>query len=120
VIVSQLNTNVVLDTKYPYGFSSGLPYPDTADSPAIATDGANEIAASATQYSQMWLMFQPTNGGWVPLRTVSWYFSGSATNSGTNWTLFPPAWSTNPPDSNAAGAFPIWDGNITNVPTTVN
>ncbi len=117
VTYTQINTNVVLDNLYPYPFNS---YPQTDDSPCLQTDATNEIAATNIQYSKMWLMFQPMNGRWVPLRAVTWNCSGSATNSGTNWILIDRNWTTNPPDADPMGAFPEWNGNLANVPVTSN
>ncbi len=84
------------------GLDSGLyPYPwprdrgyDPADSPAQGDESQNPLSAAYTNATvqdsfQMWLMFMPTNvvnSVWVPLRTVSWGWSGTATRSGSNWT----------------------------------
>ena len=66
-------TNSVLDTVYPY-----IPIAPrlTEDSPAEpllvnATNAPYKTVTAADSFT-MWLMFQPTNGQWVPLRTVSW------------------------------------------------
>jgi len=68
----------------------------------------------------MWLMFKPNGGQWVPLRTVTWSLSGTATNSGVGWVLTSRSWSTNPPDADSGTTYPIWTGNITNTPINVN
>ncbi|MGA2179716.1 MAG: hypothetical protein ABSH15_09065 [Verrucomicrobiota bacterium] len=116
ITYTKMATNVVLDTTYPYGFDPSFPYPDTDDSPCIATDLPQEIAASVTQNSEMWLMFQPANGQSVPLRTVSWNCSGAATNSGAGWVLTSRSWSTNPSDADAGTTYPVWTNNISTIP----
>ncbi|HTR43386.1 MAG TPA: hypothetical protein VMH87_17375, partial [Pseudomonadales bacterium] len=113
-------TNVVLDTQYPYGFNANYPFPDTDDSPGVQTASPNEIAASFSQKSEMWLMFQPANGQWVPLRKVSWNAAGAATNAGAGWILTGSSWSTNPPDADTGTAFPTWTNNISDIQLLTN
>lgn len=117
---SQSATNVVLDTFYPYPFSPAFPYPDADDSPFITIDFPTEIAASVSQSSEMWLMFQPANGNWVPLQTVNWSWSGAATNSGTGWVLTSTNWSANPTGVDAGTTYPVWTNNVTNIPFQLN
>lgn len=74
-----------LDTQYQYPeLSTGV----TADSPAEHLDGSL-LQATADDTFEMWLMFQPTGAGsiWVPLRKVTWSWSGATTRSGITWTL---------------------------------
>ena len=110
-------TNVMLDTGYPYGFDPTLPYPDTSDSPFDRLDlSTNQIGGSMSLKFEMWLMFQPTNGQWVPLREVSWNCAGAATNNGSGWLpLASPSWSTNPPDTDAGVRYPTWTNTFYNL-----
>jgi hypothetical protein len=109
----------MLDAVYPYGFDPTLPYPDTSDSPFERLDlSTNQIGGSMSLNFEMWLMFQPTNGLWVPLRVVSWNCEGSATNSGSGWGWVPftsPSWSANPPDTDAGVSYPTWTNNFSNI-----
>jgi hypothetical protein len=102
-----------LDTSYPYtnrfGITANIAY-DSPSSPLL--NGYSEIIA--TNSFKMWLMFKPTGGQWVPLRTVTWNWSGTAILSGSNWTLISPSWSTNPPDADAGATFPQWNSNVQN------
>ena len=112
-------TNVTLDTTYPYPFNqiATPPYTSTStsDSPAPPSlSNTNYIAASITFSATMWLMFQPANGQWIPLRTVSWNCYGAATNLSTGWVLTSANWSTNPPDAAAGAFYPRWFNNVTN------
>jgi hypothetical protein len=104
-------TGVVLDSDYPYGFTT---YPLTADAPAITLSDSNETAASDAQVAKIWLMFRPWGGRPVPLRTVTWSFSGAATNSGSAWILTNTNWTVNPADADAATVFPVWTNNVAN------
>jgi hypothetical protein len=99
---------LTLDTQSPYGFFS---YPLANDSPGVRTDIPYETGASISQNSTMWLMFKPDGGHYVPLRSVNWYFSGSATNPGTGWILTGSNWSTNPPDVDTGTNYPTWTNN---------
>jgi hypothetical protein len=99
-----------LDTSYPYTNVAANVAADTPSSPLL--NGYREIAI--TNSFEMWLMFKPTGGQWVPLRTVSWNFSGTATNSGTSWFLTSGNWSTNPPDADAGTTYPQWNSNVKN------
>ena len=104
-ITHNRNTSgVVLDTTYPYDVSN-----PTDDSPSVGTDGA--LAVSDNQISEMWLMFRPEGGQWVPLRIVEWNWLGSATNSASGWVLTDSSHSNNPPDSDAGTTYPIWTDN---------
>jgi hypothetical protein len=41
--------------------------------------------ASAANTFEMWMMFEPPGGKWVPLRAVNWYWSGDATYGVSGW-----------------------------------
>jgi hypothetical protein len=70
---------------------------------------------------EMWFMFRPSGGQWVPLKAVNWSWSGSATNNAGTfatdnsgpWTLESGTNSVNPPDFEAH-SYPVWNSNITN------
>lgn len=97
-----------LDTTYPYGdLSPGV----TADSPAEHLNSAL-LQASADDTFEMWLMFQPTGTGsiWVPLRKVTWSWSGTTSRSGITWTLNSSSHSTNPSDADST-THPQWTRN---------
>ena len=111
-IIKEDTNTVVLDTTSPYGFNHTLPWPDTDDSPSATTSFTNQTGVIINQHSTMWLMFQPAGGQWVPLRSVSWYCSGSATNFGGGWIITSSSWSTNPPDVDAGTNYPAWTNNI--------
>jgi hypothetical protein len=101
-----------LDGLYPYPFDPSFPYPCTSDSPF----SLNLIAYQAVSYSdsfQTWLMFQPSGGGWVPLRKVAWHWSGSGTMAPDGkWTLISQDHNPDPPDSDATDDFPEWTTNM--------
>jgi hypothetical protein len=102
-----------LDTSYPYTNRFGITANVAYDSPSSPlSNGYNEI--TATNSFKMWLMFKPAGGQWVPLRTVTWNWSGTATLSGSSWILASGSWSTNPPDADAGTIFPQWNSNVRN------
>jgi hypothetical protein len=101
-----------LDTIYPYT-NAGVTASIAIDSPGIALLNGYQAIVETNSF-EMWFMFKPTGGQWVPLRTVAWNWSGTASLSGTNWTLTSRSWSTNPPDADASGIFPQWNSNVTN------
>src|ERR1700722_2093952 len=77
------DTNIyALDTALPYGFSPSFPWPDADDSPFVPIINLDFKYVVVNQNSEMWLMFKPDGGNWVPLRFVPWYCYGSATNVG--------------------------------------
>jgi hypothetical protein len=105
-------TNYVLDTEYPYPYSSNQ---SAQDSPSTSAQISDLIFTSKNLNAKMWLMFQPSGGEWVPLRAVTWNMSGTATNSGAGWILTDRSWATNPPDSDAISSYPVWTNNSQNV-----
>jgi YD repeat-containing protein len=106
----EVTNAVMLDTSLQYPF--GRPWPTANDSPCINADIPGQLNASIAQKSVMWLMFKPDGGQWVPLRTLNWNCSGSATNIGTGWILTDRHWSTNPPDADSGTTYPVWTNNI--------
>ncbi|HTB82830.1 MAG TPA: hypothetical protein VK742_04180 [Candidatus Sulfotelmatobacter sp.] len=112
----EYETNTTLDTQYPYNDTNN---PDEnnfeSDSPASPDLENSDYAASDSISAKMWLMFKPDDGNWVPLRTVTWNYSASATNNGTAWILTGSSWTTNPPDADAGVTYPTWTSNVTNL-----
>jgi hypothetical protein len=100
-----------LDTHYPY--NSLVATNIAVDSPFTPLLNGY-VQVTATNSFEMWLMFKPTGGQWVPLRTVNWNWSGTASLSGTNWVLNGNGWSANPTDADAGTTFPQWNSNVTN------
>jgi hypothetical protein len=67
----------------------------------------SDTNAAVQDSFQMWLMFMPTNGVnniWVPLRKVSWGWSGTAMRNGASWV------------GSGSGASPI-ESDSTDLPT---
>ena len=84
-------------------------YGNPVDSPGrYLLPGYNRIVGSGTY--QMWMMFEPTYGVWVPLRIVEWSWSGSATNSPAGWGLES---GTNSVNSNTeTESYPLWRSDV--------
>ena len=95
-----------LDTTYPYSTD-----PLTSDSPSEHLT-SSFLQDTADDSFEMWLMFKPSGTGaiWVPLRKTSWSWSGSASRSGTVWTLNSSNHSTNPSDVDSTTP-PSWTRN---------
>jgi hypothetical protein len=102
----------VLDGPDPYGFDRNYLFPSTSDSPTSPVDTGIHSGVSYTLGATMWLFIKPDKGQWVPIRSVTWGFSGSATNSGSTWILTSASWSTNPPDFDAGRFYPCWTNNL--------
>jgi hypothetical protein len=114
-------TGSVLDTSYPYPqwtTDNKL----TVDAPAQglvnSPDAPYKTVKTADSFT-MWLMFQPSGGQPVPLRTVSWSWSGTAvlTNTpdtnGNYWVLTSSTNTPSPTDSDST-THPEWTDNVTN------
>lgn len=101
-----------LDTSLPYPTNSFLGT-NPVDSPAVRLFllSSNYVFASDSDAMEMWMMFQPSGGNWVPLRAVNWSWSGAATNSSSGWTLLSGTNSTNPPDFDVQ-QYPFWNSNV--------
>lgn len=96
-----------LDNTFPYN-----PSTSTNDSPS--TPLTNDLLQKTVNDSyEMWLMFKPSGTGsiWVPLRKVSWNWSGAASRSGTTWTLNSSSNSVNPADPDST-SHPMWTRNV--------
>jgi hypothetical protein len=73
-----------LDTTYPYDSASS-----TEDSPGSILE-SDQTTQNVSDSFQMWLMFRPPGGIWIPLRVVSWGWSASARQDGSGcsgWTI---------------------------------
>ena len=115
-------TNSVLDTYYPY--SNIVPrYNATIDSPgtplyANATNAPYKTVSYSSAFTT-WLMFQPYGGNLVPLVSLDWSWSGTATltnvsSVGNYWILT----SSNGPSHSYGSStvtYPRWTNNITNL-----
>ena len=101
----------VLDTNYPY--TSAIT--SAEDSPRSAVDPCTFSFISVSDSYTMHLMFKPSgaNSLWVPLRQVSWNWSGSGGRFTTcGWILSTSNHSTNPTDQDSTD-YPTWTGNVT-------
>jgi len=106
-----------LDTFYPYPvdttFTMATAFATaTTDSPT-SRPLDNYIAVNRQDNMQMWLMYKPNGGQWVPLRKVNWGWNGSGTLSGGGWHL-----SVNQPSPNVGNDTdtkqpPEWTTNVT-------
>jgi hypothetical protein len=110
-VLSDNGSGPYLDTSYPYTNAIANIATDSPGSPLSSRN--NEVTAADS--FKMWFMFKPTGGQWVPLRIVTWNWSGVASLSGTNWTLSSRNWSTNPPSVDAGTTFPQWNNNVKNL-----
>jgi hypothetical protein len=98
-------------TTYPYGFDL---YPATSDSPQ-STNLVDCIGVNYSDNFEMYLMYRPNGGEWVPLQKINWQWSGAdhTVTNGNNvtWVLT----STNNPGNPSAGnttTHPSWNGNV--------
>jgi hypothetical protein len=96
------------DTPIPYVVIGTTP----VDSPGLPLPGGY-VRGKAANTFEMWMMFQPPNGQWVPLRAVNWSWSGVATNGPTGWGVESGTNSVDPPDSETED-YPIWKSEIRN------
>lgn len=104
-------TDTFLDTIYPAQIVNAV---WTEDSPAQEADPSSEFQSISDSDSfTMWLMFQPIDGQWVPLRKVNWSWSATAALSGTNWVLTNATNTANPLDIDSTD-YPQWSDNATN------
>jgi hypothetical protein len=104
----------VLDTSYPYRYDPLLPYspPCTDDSPN-SQDLSPYTSVSFSEVFEMWLMFKPSGGQWVPLQAVAWSWSGAGYFDGSIWQLTDGSSTLNPTGINIT-TFPVWTDNLTN------
>ena len=113
-------TNSVLDTTYPYTYF----YPtwnETVDAPSVSLVNATNAPYRAVSYSAaftMYLLFQPTNGSFVPIAKVDWNWIGSAAlnqvaTNGNYWSLTGSSHSPNARVKYNATGYPQWSDNVT-------
>lgn len=97
----------LLDTNLPYSSSD-----TTTDSPGQGLSASYEQVSISDQFT-MWTMFKPsgTDSIWVPLRSLDWSWSGSATRTDTTWTLAESGKSAGA--SSDTSVFPEWTANVT-------
>lgn len=94
------------DLPSPYGIFNGV---NPFDSPDISVD-SSFVGVSASGSYEMFMMFQPSGGCPVPLRAVTWSWSGAFTKSSGVWS----GTSTNsidPPDYPTT-SFPTWNSSV--------
>lgn len=108
-VYTENGTGPYLDTTYPYQtfFAANMP----ADNPNLPFQNHSQVVASDSM--EMWLMFKPTGGQWVPLRAVNWSWSGSATNNTGTWTLESGSTHSVNPSSFDTTTYPQWNNNVT-------
>jgi hypothetical protein len=99
------------DTPIPYQGFEGPNLP--ADSPNLPLPPSGYVRGSAANSFEMWMMFQPPGGIWVPLRAVNWSWSSSATNSPNGWGLESGTNSVNPTDFDTQ-TYPLWNSDVRN------
>lgn len=76
----------ICDTSCPFGFGETFVYPYTWDAPKSRSLGSH-IGVDYSDSFDMYLMFQPNGGKWVPLQKVSWHWDGAGNWNGTNWVM---------------------------------
>lgn len=99
-------TGAGLDTQYPYWIGDATN--DTPETPLENTF----LEVSVNDGFEMWLMYQPdlTGAIWVPLRKLTWSWSGAASRgSGDIWTLNSSGKTVTPAVDTTT--FPIWTRN---------
>jgi len=96
-----------LDTEYPYATGT-----TTDDSPGTVLSDTYK-KKTVDDYFTMYLMYIPTGDSiYVPLREVSWFWSGTTTRTGPGtWTLDDDSHSTDPSDENCT-TYPEWSSNV--------
>jgi hypothetical protein len=102
---------VSFGTTFPYGFDISFIYPITTDTPESDALYPNYTGVSYSDSFDMYLMYQPSGGKWVPLQKVSWHWDGAGNWNGTNWMLTS---HTNPgsPTGSDTTTHPTWNGNV--------
>jgi hypothetical protein len=97
-------------TSFPYPFDETFQYPIATDSPK--SDAlVNYIGVDYFDTFDMWLMYKPNGGKWVPLQKVSWHWDGAGNWNGTNWTLTSHTDPGSPTGVNIAN-HPTWRRNV--------
>ncbi len=83
------------------------------DSPGVKGNQTNDLSLTENFSATMWLLFAPSGGQRVPLCNVTWYWSGTAVRSGTNWSITASNNIVNPPFSTTE-SYPLWTNNWQN------
>jgi hypothetical protein len=120
-----LETNSVLDTGYPYRGS--ISPSEAIDAPAEPLDNSTNSVwktVSTSDNFTMWLMFKPAGGQWVPLRSVTWTWAGTAIlnavpTNGNYWSLTGSSNGNATPNDSDSTTYPQWNDNITNHTTII-
>ena len=100
------------DTPIPYNsFDATGTIP--GDSPQTVSLSGGYVRAEASNSFEMWMMFEPPGGMWVPLRAVNWSWIGSATNGPDGWAVESGTNSIDPHDFETE-EYPAWKSNIRN------
>ena len=94
---------------YPYPFDLSFVYPIATDSPK-STNLVSYVGINFSDSFDMYLMYQPIGGQWVPLQKVSWHWDGAGSWNGTNWILTSYHNPGSPLGSNIT-THPTWNGN---------
>lgn len=113
----------LLDSEFPYAgatVTSDATLTDINDSPGFALSRTSCTKVTDQDKFTDYFMYQPLAGGssrpgiWIPLETLSWGWSDTATYSKNAWTLSKP---TNPTLSwnSSPGQFPSWSGRLQSV-----
>jgi hypothetical protein len=100
----------VLDSPFPYAHFAHDNGIDPADSPGFRLRGIIYGSYSATY--TMWLLYQPSNGSWVPLRKITWNWAGSASWDGNIWNKGSDCSNPDPGNGVETIDFPQWQSNI--------
>jgi hypothetical protein len=100
--------NEMLDVRDPASTLSAL-----GDPPGQRGNQTNDLSLTENFNATMWLLFAPNGGQRVPLCNVTWYWSGTAVRSGTNWSLTSSNQNVDPSFANTE-MYPVWTNNVTN------
>jgi hypothetical protein len=74
----------------------------------------NYIGVDYSDSFDMYLMYQPNGGKWVPLQKVSWHWDGAGSWNGTNWVMTSHHDPGSPLGSDKT-THPTWTGNYTDL-----
>jgi hypothetical protein len=105
----RLQASGVLDTHYPYPPISS---DSTRDAPGQGLNSQWQNISISDNFN-MWLMFKPTGGQWVPLKVVTWNWGGTASQTGGVWTLNSSNNIVNPVGVDSL-TYPSWTNSIVN------
>jgi hypothetical protein len=115
VVAHNIQTNgPLLDTFYPYARGRNTNY--VSDEPSIPLQFNTEIGAFMSATYKMTLMFQPSNGNWVPLWAATWNCIGTANGYG----ILPNDWALSGTNisvllqGDAGTNYPSWTNNVEN------